>query len=126
MTKVLFKDIIPRCGLASPLQSDPWACFHHRNNIDSTQSSRHKLETSLSMEAPTYKKGRNDGLRPEENSPQAVPGNALKKERLPVAALRSGLGLSPCETTYEGHSWLLRVEREAFRGAGKLRLDNGM
>ena len=66
------------------------------------------------------------GLRPEENSPQAVPGNALKKECLPVVALRSGLGLSPCETTYEGHSWLLRVEREAFGGAGKLRLDNGM
>ena len=78
------------------------------------------------MEAPTYEKGRKEGLRPEENSPQAVPENSSKKDRLPVVAPRSGLGLSPCETAYEGPSWLLRGEREAFRGTGRLQVDDRM
>ena len=78
------------------------------------------------MEAPTYEKGRKDGLRPEENSPQAVPENSSKKERLPVVAPRSGLGLSLCETADEGPSRLLKGEREAFRGSGKLQVDDCM
>ena len=57
VTKVLFKDIIPRYGLPSTIQSDPWIRFHHRNNTNSKQSFRYKVETALSMETPTYKKG---------------------------------------------------------------------
>ena len=50
VTKVLFKDIIPRYGLPSTIQSDPWIRFHHRNNTNSKQSFRYKVETALSME----------------------------------------------------------------------------
>ena len=64
------------------------------------------------MEAPTYKKGQKDGLRPEENSPQAVPENSSKKERLPVVAPRSGLGLSPYEIMYRRPTLLMQEENK--------------
>ena len=119
VTKALLKDIIPRYGLPSTIQSDNGSAFiaDIRQTVNKTLGIKWKLHSAWRLQSTGKAEKMNHTLK--KTLGKLCQETHLKCNKiLPIALLciqvapRSGLGLSPTKLYMGDHSSLLRVNKE--------------